>query len=231
MSLAGFIAGEERQRISARMRELAEGYDNVMIQLRRFDAAACAHAEAPARASGREIAARSRAKTSAPPRKFLADPSLSARQIRVVASDGTPDRDGDVMDPQGCDFSAYRSNPVVLAAHNPMQPNGTAALTRTPTAIEATITFAPPGASRVADEFCALAKAGVLSAFSVGFRPIEARPRGNGLFCSRRGSFWKFRSCPFVEPVRRCHGARHTPRRGGRDEGRAGPCGRARRRA
>ena len=32
----------------------------------------------------------------------------------------------------------------------------------------------------MADEFCALAKAGVLSAVSVGFRPIEAKPRGNG---------------------------------------------------
>jgi hypothetical protein len=38
----------------------------------------------------------------------------------------------------------------------------------------------------VADEFCALAKAGVLSAISVGFRPIDAEPRGNG-----RGVLWK----------------------------------------
>ena len=45
-----------------------------------------------------------------------------------------------------------------------------AAVARTPTAIEATITFPPLGASRVADEFCALAKAGVLSAVSVGFQ-------------------------------------------------------------
>jgi HK97 family phage prohead protease len=67
----------------------------------------------------------------------------------------------------------------VLANHNPNAPVGTAALTRKPAAIEARITFAPPGASRVADEFCALAKAGVLSAVSVGFRPIEAEPRSN----------------------------------------------------
>jgi hypothetical protein len=74
-------------------------------------------------------------------RKFLADPSLSARQIRVVASDATPDRDGEVVDPAGCDFSAYRANPIVLANHNPNAPVGTAAVTRTPSAIVATINF------------------------------------------------------------------------------------------
>jgi hypothetical protein len=44
----------------------------------------------------------------------------------------------------------------------------------------------PLGASRTADEFCALAKAGVLSAVSVGFRPIDAEPIKNG-----RGVLWK----------------------------------------
>jgi HK97 family phage prohead protease len=111
---------------------------------------------------------------------------LSARQIKVVASDATPDRDGDVMDPAGCDFSAYRKNPIVLAAHDQKQPIGTAAVARTPSVIEALISFAPLGASRTADEFCALAKAGVLSAVSVGFRPIDAEPIKNG-----RGVLWK----------------------------------------
>ena len=43
----------------------------------------------------------------------------------------------------------------------------------------------PLRASRSADEFCALAKAGVLSAVSVGFRPIDAEPIKNG-----RGVLW-----------------------------------------
>ena len=50
----------------------------------------------------------------------------------------------------------------------------------------------PLGASRTADEFCALAKAGVLSAVSVGFRPIDAEPIKNG-----RGVLWK--ACELLE--------------------------------
>ena len=46
----------------------------------------------------------------------------------------------------------------------------------------------PLGASRTADEFCALEgrRPGVLSAVSVGFRPIDAEPIKNG-----RGVLWK----------------------------------------
>jgi HK97 family phage prohead protease len=117
---------------------------------------------------------------SAPVRKLLADPTLGARQIKVCASDGTPDRDNDVLDPAGCDFGAYRSNPIVLMNHDPAMPIATADVARKPLSIEATITFAPPGVSAKADEYCGLAKAGILSAVSVGFTAIEAQPRGNG---------------------------------------------------
>ena len=87
------------------MRDLADGYDDVMVQMRHFEAAARAHVGAPVRTT-RDPAARGRAKASALLRKFLADPTLGARLIKVVASDATPDRNGDIMDPAGCDFSA-----------------------------------------------------------------------------------------------------------------------------
>jgi HK97 family phage prohead protease len=120
------------------------------------------------------------------PGAVVPDRTLGARQIKVVASDATEDRDGDILLPQGCDFSAYNKNPIVLDGHDQSKRVGTAAVSRTPSAIEAIISFARLGASQAADEACALAKDGVLSAISVGFRPITAQPRGNG-----RGVLWK----------------------------------------
>src|SRR5260221_688151 len=43
--------------------------------------------------------------------KFLG--TLGERQIRVVASDDSTDRVGDVLVPEGCSLAAYRRNPVV----------------------------------------------------------------------------------------------------------------------
>jgi HK97 family phage prohead protease len=118
-------------------------------------------------------------------RKFLPDAvvpdrTLNSRQIRVIASDATPDRDGDIMDPAGCDLTAYRRNPIVLAGHDRFRPIGTAKVARTPSAVEAVITFALPGVSATADEYCGLAKSGVVSAVSIGFSPLDAQPRSDG---------------------------------------------------
>lgn len=118
-------------------------------------------------------------------RKFIAgaaikDDALGPRQIRVVASTATPDRVKDVMIPDGCDLMQYRDNPVVLANHDRAFPIGTAQVEIKNGRVEATIDFAPAGASAKADEYCALAKAGVLNAVSVGFEPIDAEPIPGG---------------------------------------------------
>lgn len=105
---------------------------------------------------------------------------LGERQIKVIASDATPDRDGDILDPAGCDLTSYKSNPVVLADHDPTKPIGTASAAYRNGKIEATITFAPAGASAKADEYCALAKAGVLKGVSVGFLPTGRAEVING---------------------------------------------------
>jgi HK97 family phage prohead protease len=112
--------------------------------------------------------------------KLLNGPSLGARQILAVVSDPTLDRTKDVMRPEGCILDNYRRNPIVLANHDPAHPIGTAKPAVRNGRVEALIDFAPAGVSKLADEFCGLTKAGVLSALSVGFDPVEAEPNGKG---------------------------------------------------
>lgn len=119
------------------------------------------------------------------PRKYLSapvvlDPALGERQIMVVASDPTLDRTKDVMRPEGCVLDNYHANPIVLASHDPTQPIGTAVAKLNNGRVEALIDFAPAGISAKADEYCGLAKAGVLRAVSVGFDPIEFQPNKSG---------------------------------------------------
>jgi HK97 family phage prohead protease len=121
-----------------------------------------------------------------PKRKFapaalVADEGLGPRQIKIRASTPTPDRAGDVMVPKGCDAKGYAANPIILADHDPRQPIGRATLTVSDEAVDALIDFAPAGISAKADEYCGLAKAGVLNAASIGFQPVEYEPiKGGG---------------------------------------------------
>ena len=112
----------------------------------------------------------------------VADETLGPRQIRLRASTPTPDRAGDVMVPKGCDAKGYAANPIILADHDPRQPIGRAKLTIGDDAVDALIDFAPEGVSAKADEYCGLAKAGILNAGSIGFQPVESEPiKGGGL--------------------------------------------------
>lgn len=118
-------------------------------------------------------------------RKFLPsavveDKTLGDRQIRVVVSTPTPDRVKDVLEPTGIDVSSYRANPIVLADHDRTAPIGTAEIEIKSDRVEAVITFAPAGASAKADEYCALAKAGVLNTVSPGFIEKDASPMKGG---------------------------------------------------
>ena len=111
----------------------------------------------------------------------VADATLGDRQIRVVASTAARDRVKDIMVAAGCDLSNYARNPIVLAQHDPDHPIGTAKVSIVGDRVEALIEFAPLGASRKADEYCALAKAGVIGTVSVGFNPNKVEPiKGGG---------------------------------------------------
>ena len=111
----------------------------------------------------------------------IADPTLGARQIQVVANSGKPDRVGDIIVASGVDLRPYKPNNVVLDGHDRMKPIGNADVYVAGEKLMALITFAPKGASPDADRVCTLAKAGVINAVSVGFRPIKSEAiRGGG---------------------------------------------------
>jgi HK97 family phage prohead protease len=113
---------------------------------------------------------------------ILKDGSLNDREIRVIASDASVDRVGDIMVPGGCSLGAFKQNPVVLFNHDPGKPVGNAALNVLSDRVGGVVTFAPPRISSIADEVCGLAKAGILNATSIGFNPIESEPlKGGGI--------------------------------------------------
>ena len=113
--------------------------------------------------------------------KFLS--GVGDRQVRVVASDATPDRMGDVLDPAGCDLRNYYKNPVVLAQHDSNQPIARCSdIAVRGGQVVATIEFPPAGTSDRSDEYLALLKARILGAVSVGFLPIAYKPRQGGGF-------------------------------------------------
>jgi HK97 family phage prohead protease len=108
---------------------------------------------------------------------------VGPRQFRCIASDGTPDRAGDVLDPYGVKLDAFRKNPVILAQHDSTAPIARCArIGIEGNQVVALVEFPPEGVSDKADEYCRLIKAGVISAVSVGFIPLRWEPiKGAGL--------------------------------------------------
>jgi HK97 family phage prohead protease len=118
--------------------------------------------------------------------QLVEGPQIGERQILVIASDGTLDRDGDILEAQGCDLTNFNANPVVLAQHDPKKPIGTAKAWIKDNALMALITFAAKGISAVADEYCDLAKTGIINSISVGFNALQKRPLQNGGFLIKK---------------------------------------------
>jgi HK97 family phage prohead protease len=96
---------------------------------------------------------------------------------------------GDILEPGGCQLDAFRRNPIMLAQHSPDQPIGIWPSIQIKNGrLEALGEFAPEGVSELADEYCALAKSGVIKAVSVGFIPIAYEPLREG---GRRYTSWE----------------------------------------
>jgi HK97 family phage prohead protease len=122
--------------------------------------------------------------------------TVGERQVKVIASDGSVDRMGDILVPSGVELDEYRRNPIVLAQHSSDEPIARCSYIGVEGgAVVATVDFPPAGISERSDEYLALLKAGVLNAFSVGFVPLEMEPlRDTGGWRYRRWALYEL-SC------------------------------------
>ncbi len=100
---------------------------------------------------------------------------LGDRTFRFTISTGDVDREGDRIDPQGWDLTAFKQNPVTLWAHNHTIPPiaRTTDIGVVADRLQAVVQFPPPGVHPFADQVHDLLAKGFLSSASVGFRPIR----------------------------------------------------------
>ena len=98
--------------------------------------------------------------------------------LEFVLSDETPDRMGDIILAGGWDLENFKKNPIALFGHNSDFPIGAWRDLRVEkNALRGHLELAPAGTSDRIDEIRKLVQAGILRAVSVGFRPIETKPR------------------------------------------------------
>lgn len=117
---------------------------------------------------------------------FSADVSVVDGERAVMAKISTiaVDRDGEVLIPQGCNTKDYEKNPIVTWMHDyySLPVGKIAAIKRDAESVSAKIVFASRPENHPADEewfpdvVFSMYQQKVLSAFSVGFDPIESRP-------------------------------------------------------
>lgn len=102
-------------------------------------------------------------------------PSPESRRMTFTISTGSVDRDNDTLDPKGWQLDNYKSNPVVLFAHDykSLPVAKCIDIKSTDTALVATAEFLPEGKHPFADTVYEMLKSGFLNATSVGFRAIE----------------------------------------------------------
>lgn len=98
-----------------------------------------------------------------------------AREYLFVASTGREDRNGNILDPDGWDLTAYKRNPVVTYAHHWNEPPiGQARVWLEPGALMAAIKFAHTARGLEAEQ---LVSQNILRSVSVGWLPIRAELR------------------------------------------------------
>jgi HK97 family phage prohead protease len=107
-------------------------------------------------------------------RQFNGDGTLD-----VIASDGTIDRYGDVIEPGGWDLTAYRRNPVILVDHDYRVSRIVGAAERVEIlddALLVRILLDPADSNPTAGMVRSRLEAGSLRTVSVGFVPLEWEP-------------------------------------------------------
>lgn len=101
------------------------------------------------------------------------------RSFWAVGSTEAVDRSGDIVRQSGWNLDSFKRNPVIPFAHDYKQPPVAQAVD---IRVEGTrLLFKPkfpsPGVYPFADQIYGLYKEGVLRAFSVGFMPLDGKPR------------------------------------------------------
>jgi HK97 family phage prohead protease len=104
---------------------------------------------------------------------------VERRTIRHLITTDTPDRDGDIIEPEGWNLSEFLKNPVVLFAHRHDEPPIARSLEIQKAAhgLEALTQFPPKGVNSLADTAFELNRLGYLRSWSVGFVPKKTRMR------------------------------------------------------
>jgi HK97 family phage prohead protease/HK97 family phage major capsid protein len=107
--------------------------------------------------------------------------------LKFVLSDETPDRMDDIIMSDGWDLTHFKKNPIALFNHKSDFPIGKwKNLHVENKQLRGHLELAPEGTSPRIDEIRKLIDAGILRAVSVGFRPVESKPRKETTF----GSFY-----------------------------------------
>jgi HK97 family phage prohead protease len=105
---------------------------------------------------------------------------VDAREVEVVASDGTKDRYGDTINPDGWELGNYRKNPIFLADHSYRVDHVTGQSTGERVENGLLIVrsrFLPAGLNPLADMVLGMVEAGAIRTVSVGFRSLEHKFR------------------------------------------------------
>jgi HK97 family phage prohead protease len=101
--------------------------------------------------------------------------------LQFVLSDESVDRMGDVIRADGWDLTAFKRNPVALFGHSHDAIVGVWTDVKVVgKKLLGTLKLAAPGTSQLVDTTRALIEQKILKAVSVGFQPIDAKPRKDG---------------------------------------------------
>ena len=112
--------------------------------------------------------------------------SREARQsagdpYEFVMSTDDVDRMGDVVDIDGIDLKAFKTNPIALWQHQADSPIGTwENLKKTAGQLVGKLRLADPGTSPLIDRLRQLIEQRILRAVSIGFRALAGVPTGDG---------------------------------------------------
>tara|TARA_R100000734_G_C3316204_1_gene108607 strand:- start:1892 stop:2719 length:828 start_codon:yes stop_codon:yes gene_type:complete len=122
------------------------------------------------------------------------EPTSSTKEkVSFVASSATPDRYGDIIDQKGWILENYKKNPVVLLNHDSNQlpiGKGNVYIRNDKLTIDVEFDSEDERAAEVERK----AKKGFMNAVSVGFRPLESKPRSelptDNKYYGQRGMYY-----------------------------------------